>query len=230
MGERSHISWTHSTWNPWMGCARVSPGCDHCYMFRDMPRFGKNPGVVVRSRTTFDAPLKWSEPRLVFTCSWSDFFIAEADPWRAEAWEIISRTPHIYQILTKRPSRMLTWAEQHGWPPNAWAGVSIESRKYLYRADVLRQVPAEVCFLSLEPLLEDLGELNLDEINLVIVGGESGPDFRCMELDWVRDIRDQCVEADVAFHYKQGAGRKPGMNRVLDRRTWDELPRQAVRV
>lgn len=208
-----------------MGCAKVSPGCTNCYMFRYMRRVGRDPERVVRSKTTFYAPLGWAEPRNIFTCSLSDFFIVEADQWRPEAWDIIYNTPqHVYQILTKRPSRMLAWALHHGWPSNAWAGTSIESRRYLHRANVLRKVPAATRFLSYEPLLEDLGVLDLTGIAGVIVGGESGPNFRPMDLAWVRPIRDQCIEQGVAFHYKQAAGLQPGMHRELDGRIWDELP------
>ena len=225
MADRSAISWTDATWNPWMGCQHVSPGCLNCYMFTYMRRVGRDPETVVRSKTTFDAPLKWTEPRHIFTCSLSDFFIVEADPWRPDAVDIIYETPqHIYQILTKRPARMVAWALHHGWPPNAWAGTSIESRKYLHRADVLRKVPAATRFLSLEPLLEDLGVLDLSGIAGVIVGGESGPNFRPMDLAWVRPIRDQCIEQGVAFHYKQGAGPRHSMHRELDGRVWNDLP------
>ena len=107
MGANSTIEWTEGTWNPWHGCLKVSPGCAHCYMYRDKRRYGQNPTAVVRSKTAFDAPLKWKEPKTIFTCSWSDFFIAEADAWRKDAWEVIRRSPqHTYQILTKRPERI----------------------------------------------------------------------------------------------------------------------------
>ena len=119
---------------------------------------------------------------------------------------------------------MLAWANQHGWPDHAWAGVSVESKEYLHPIDVLRQVPAKYRFLSLEPLLEDLGEMNLDGIDAVIVGGESGPNFRSMDLEWVRNIRDQCLKVGVFFHFKQSVGIKPGQGRLLDGRLWDGWP------
>ena len=229
MGDKTSITWTDATWSPWQGCAKVSHGCDHCYAERIMLRWGRGFDVRRSSDATFYAPLKWAEPRNIFTCSMSDFFIVEADQWRPEAWDIIHDTPwHVYQILTKRPSRMLAWALHRGWPSNAWAGTSIESRRYLHRADVLRKVPATTRFLSLEPLLEDLGVLDLSGIAGVIVGGESGPNFRPMDLAWVRPIRDQCIEEGVTFHYKQAAGPRQGMDRELDGRVWNDLPEVAA--
>ncbi len=226
MGEKTSIEWTEHTWNPWHGCQHVSPGCEHCYMFAAKRRYGQDPTAVVRSRTTFDEPLKWKKPRLVFTCSWSDFFIAEADPWRAEAWGIIRRTPHLtYQILTKRPARIASHLPPD-WPlQNVWLGVSVEARVYRYRADVLRRIPAAVRFLSLEPLLEHLAELNLNGIHWVIAGGESGPGHRPVDADWLRAIRDRCQAAGVPFFFKQWGGRTPKSGgRLLDGRTWDEMP------
>jgi protein gp37 len=225
MGESTVISWTGKTWNPWVGCLKVSPGCDNCYMYRDRRRYGQDGAAIRRTApATFNAPTKW--PRsLIFTCSWSDFFLAQADDWRPEAWGIIERTPqHTYQILTKRATRMLSWSQEHGWPDHCWAGVSVESGKYLHRRDVLRQVPAQHRFLSLEPLLEDLGELNLEGIGAVIVGGESVPGFRPMGLEWTKDVRDQCIAAGVFFHFKQSAGPRSGQGRLLDGRLWDGWP------
>lgn len=228
MGERTGIEWTNATWNPWRGCRKISPGCAHCYMFREQERYGNNPFVVVRSKTTFTAPLTWSKPRLVFTCSWSDFFIEEADAWRDEAWEIIRSTPqHTYQILTKRPENIASRLPT-SWPmPNVWLGVSIENAVFLGRADVLRKTPAALRFLSLEPLLGYLGELDLDGIGWVIVGGESGPGWRQMNLDWARNIRDACAVAQVPFFLKQLGGwpdKRGGDKAVLDGRTWTEMP------
>lgn len=215
MGERSVIEWTDSTWNPWRGCDKVSEGCDECYMFRDQRRYGKDPEVVTRCGDgTFLAPVKskkWAAERdrciaergrhLVFTCSWSDWFHPKADAWRDEAWQIIRETPEsTYQILTKRPRLVPTrlpadWGEGY---PNVWLGVSVETRKWAYRADLLRAVPAAVRFISAEPLLGPLvldhwntdggpgfsyrcwsdsydgPELDLTSIDWVIAGGESG--------------------------------------------------------
>lgn len=235
MSETTAIEWTDKTWNPWYGCTKVSPGCAHCYMYRDKRRFGLDPETVVRSKTTFNAPLKWRDRALVFTCSWSDFFHEAADAWRPEAWDIIRRTPHLtYQILTKRPERIAAhlpddWGE--GWP-NVWLGTSVENQRWVSRIDHLCAVPARVRFLSCEPLLGpvDLGaalwrpmamsELPAYALNdgcsdgiaprgllhWVIAGGESGPRARPMELDWARSLRRQCHTAGVAFFLKQLGG------------------------
>lgn len=203
MSDKTSIEWTDSTWNPWHGCHKISPGCKHCYMFRDKIRYGQNPNVVVRSKTTFNAPLKWREPRKVFTCSWSDWFIEEADPWRDEAYEIIRGTLHQYQVLTKRIERATSERLPVEVLPNMWLGVSVESAKYKDRIDMLRDTPAAIRFLSIEPLLEDIGVLNLDGIDWVIVGGESGPEARPMQPHWAREVRDQCLSAGVPFLFKQ---------------------------
>ena len=213
---KTKISWTDYTWNPWRGCHKVSAGCKNCYMFRDQKRFGNDPNIVARSKTTFDAPLKWKDPAMVFTCSWSDFFIEEADEWRDDAWEIIRQTPHLtYQILTKRPENIRSrlpedWGD--GWP-NVWLGVSIESWESTGRGWFLSYVPAKVRFISAEPLI---GVLNLswvlaiEKFHWVIVGGESGPGCRLMDLEWARDIQDDCKQHGVAFFMKQDSGTWPG--------------------
>lgn len=236
MAAKSPIEWTESTWNPWHGCLKVSPGCKHCYMYRDKARYGQDPKSVVRSKTTFNEPLKWTQPQIIFTCSWSDFFIHDADEWRDEAWDIIRQTPqHTYQILTKRPERILKclpndWSEGY---ENVWLGVSIENQDYLWRKDALLQVPAYIRFISAEPLLGAIDFDSLDGIAWVITGGESGPKARPLSLDWVRSIRDQCKAARVSFFHKQNGGksRLEGSwgGRQLDGRTWDEIPlRQAM--
>lgn len=205
MGEKSAIEWTQNTWNPWQGCHKVSPGCKFCYMYRDKERYGQDPKTVVRSKPpTFNAPLKWTDPALVFTCSWSDWFVEEADAWREDAWAIIRKTPHLtYQILTKRPERIAghlpaDWGEGYS---NVWLGTSVESQKYAdERIPALLSVPAKIRFLSCEPLLgpldltgktiEDvwidpgyaaldsgLGEVIREDgwpIHWIITGGESG--------------------------------------------------------
>lgn len=252
MGELSNIEWTDATWNPWHGCHKVSPGCKNCYMFRDKARYGQDPNVVVRSKTTFNAPLKWKDPKMVFTCSWSDWFIEEADQWRDEAYEVIRATRHTYQILTKRIERAPGRIPN---PPlqNIWLGVSVEDDRYKYRIDQLRYIPSAIRFLSLEPLLGDIGDLDLRGIDWVIVGGESGPNARQSDPNWFRKIRDRCVSSQVAFHFKQwgewcdwdnlpedtyreldAAGEQPrsGMIRVgkksagrlLDGREWNQMP------
>jgi len=208
MGEVTGISWTDHTWNPWHGCLKISPGCKFCYMYRDKERYGQDPFVVMRSKTTFSEPLKWRSGR-VFTCSWSDFFIEQADAWRDEAWEVIRRTPHLtYQILTKRPERIAAHLPQNwgaGWP-HVWLGVSVENPDYRVRIRKLRNVPAKVRFLSLEPLLADLGLLDLRDIHWAIVGGESGSQ-RSTDIRWIESIQDQCKEANVPFFCKQFGAR-----------------------
>lgn len=181
---------------------------------------------MVRGKTTFYSPLKWKDPTLIFTCSWSDFFIEEADAWRADAWEVIRATPqHTYQILTKRPERMAQNLPDK-WPwSNVWLGVSIENPRFYWRASLLRAVPAYLRFLSLEPLLTAMPDVPLEGISWVIVGGESGPGCRPIQADWVTAIRDQCVRAGVAFFFKQWGGtRKTASGRLLEGRLWDQLP------
>jgi protein gp37 len=257
MGESSAIEWTTATWNPWRGCDKVSPGCAHCYMFRDQQRYGRDPSVVVRAAdSTFYAPLrarKWRDlaaGSLVFTCSWSDWFHEDADPWRDEAWGVIRERPDLtWQILTKRPERIADhlprwWGDADAEAPaNVWLGVSIENRRYVHRAEVLRQTPAAVRFISAEPLLGPLlapvrllgvpqwmdghsgPEVDLTGIDWLIVGGESGPKHRAIRAEWVRDLRDRCEADGVAFFFKQWGGPRPTSGgRELDGRRWDEMP------
>jgi protein gp37 len=226
MGRVSQIEWTEATWNPWHGCRKVSPGCAHCYMYRDKNRYGQDPSQIVRGKTTFWLPVKWKEPRVIFTCSWSDFFIEEADQWRAEAWDVIRSTPHhTYQVLTKRPERIGSHVPED-WPlPNVWLGVSVENPRFYWRIRVLREIPAIVRFLSLEPLLAAMPDLPLGGISWVIVGGESGPQCRPMRNEWVCEIRDRCRYAQVPFFFKQWGGkRKDVTGRTLEGRVWDEMP------
>ncbi len=232
MGATTHIEWTEATWNPWHGCKKVSPGCAHCYMFRDKKRFGQDPTRVVRSSdATFQAPRRWRESRRIFTCSWSDFFIADADPWRDEAWEIIQATQqHTYQILTKRPERVLEHLPWHRDPwPNVWLIISAEDQRHFERRwQIASQILAAVRGISVEPLLApiDLKDaLRSEVLSWVIVGGESGPGARMMNPTWVRSLRDQCLEAGVHFFFKQWGGVFKNRNgRILDGRTWDQMP------
>lgn len=236
MGKNSHVGWTGNTQNFWRGCKKLSPGCKLCYMYRDMARYGRDPFTVVRqSDASFYAPLKWKEPTMVFTCSWSDFFIQEADQWRDDAWDVIRRTPHLtYQVLTKRPERITDhlpadWGKGY---ENVWLGTSVENQKYAdERIPFLMDIPAKVRFLSCEPLLgpldleeylsteyyvppsellhgDDCGARTYNPINWVITGGESGAKnkIRPADLDWFRSIRDQCQDAGVAYFHKQHGG------------------------
>jgi len=209
----SAIEWTDATWNPWMGCERVSPGCAHCYMYREQRQYWHDPEALRRSKTKFFEPLRWQEAKLVFTCSWSDWFHPSADAWRDEAWDVIQQTPHLtYQILTKRPeliSDRLPEDWNQGWA-NVWLGVSIENSRFTWRADVLRDVPAEVRFISAEPLLGSLfkssgrrSPLDLDGIDWLIVGGESGPGARPLNLSWAFELAEACDQASTAFFMKQ---------------------------
>lgn len=213
MAETTEIGWTDATWNPWMGCDKVSPGCAHCYMFRDQERYGRDPSKVVRSKTKFTEPLKWAEPRRIFTCSWSDWFHPDADQWRDEAWEVIRQTPqHTYQILTKRPERASLHLPKDwglGWE-NVWLGTSVENQRWAHRIDFLPLSAGR--FVSAEPLLGPLDlSTRIHLLSWVIVGGESGPEARPMDLAWAREIREQCRVAGVDFFFKQASGPRPGM-------------------
>ncbi|HQF13997.1 MAG TPA: DUF5131 family protein [Thermogutta sp.] len=239
MGANTTISWTKRTWNPWRGCTKISPGCKNCYMFAAQLRYGNEPHTVVRTRTWND-PLRWQRQaayqgkwEFVFTCSWSDWFHEAADEWRGEAWQIIRRCPNlIFQILTKRPERIADhlpddWGEGYA---NVWLGTSIELNEYVWRADVLRKIPAVVRFISAEPLLGPLTDLDLEGIHWLIVGGESGARYRPMKLAWVRELRDRALAQEVAFFFKQSAGRRPETGTLLDGRHWRQYPRRVSSV
>lgn len=198
-----------------------------------MDKLGFDATTVTRTKTWAD-PFFWQinaeahriETR-VFTCSWSDFFHPDADPWRLEAWEIVRDCPNlIFQILTKRPELVPArlprdWGDGY---PNVWLGVSVENPAFLHRMDLLRQIPAAIRFVSAEPLLAPLGDLNLTNFHWVIVGGESGPGFRPMDHAWAREIRDQCQREHVAFFFKQSAAIRTEMGTLLDGREWKEYP------
>ncbi|MEW6206681.1 MAG: DUF5131 family protein [Pseudomonadota bacterium] len=211
MGQTTAIEWTDATWNPWRGCLKVSQGCKNCYMYREQNRYGKDPKVVVRAASnTFYQPLKWRDPKKVFTCSWSDWFIEQADEWRDEAWSIIRQTPHLtYQILTKRPENILTrlpndWGAGY---ENVWLGVSVESQEYLYRAEMLSKVNSVIRFISYEPALGavDFSPV-LPAFQWLISGGESGYTPRPAKAEWFESVRDQCANFGVAYFHKQNGG------------------------
>lgn len=223
MAKETNILWCDATWNPWQGCKKISDGCVNCYMYRGKERFGQNPSEVVRSKTTFNNPVKWKDSKRIFVCSWSDFFIKEADQWRDEAWEIIKKTPqHTYLILTKRPEN-IRGRLPDSWPyRNVWLGVTVESQKYINRLNILLDTPAKKRFVSIEPMIGpvDLGNhlcktwntggLTLGKyLDWVIVGGESGPNARCMEPDWVLDILLDCRTSKTPFLMKQMSGNAP---------------------
>lgn len=237
------IEWTDETWNPVTGCEKVSPGCKHCYAERFAERFRDVPGHPFMNGfdpqlrpERIDQPLRWKTPRMVFVNSMSDLF-GEFVPDRflSQVFEVMRATPqHTYQILTKRAERLRAWSRTQRWlasARNIWLGVSVEDRKYgIPRVGQLRAASAAVRFLSVEPLLEDLGTVDLTSIDWVIVGGESGPGARPMSPEWVRGVRDQCVEKRVAFFFKQWGGvLKHKTGRTLDGRCWDEFPQYAAR-
>ncbi len=243
VADRSGIEWTEATWNPTTGCDRVSPGCDRCYaqtLAKRLKAMGSpkyqndgdpstsGPGFgLTLHRSSLDVPRRWSAPRLVFVDSMSDLFHDDVPPgFIAQVFEVIRETPqHTYQVLTKRAQRLSRIAPELDWPPNLWMGVSVETRRYGFRIDHLRQVPAAVRFVSAEPLLGPLGELDLAGIDWVIAGGESGAGARPMELDWVTELRDACISAGVAFFFKQWGGRTPKAGgRELEGKLWDQLP------
>ena len=234
MALGSRIEWTETTWNPVTGCSKVSEGCKHCYAERMSARLRamgvgkyKSGFEVTQHESVIETPLRWRKPRLVFVNSMSDLFHNLVDPGFIEAvFDVMNRCPqHSFQVLTKRPERTLELDSDLNWTPNIWLGVSIESGRWLRRLEALRLTSARTRFLSLEPLLGPLPDLDLSGVDWVITGGESGPGARPMDPDWVREIRDNCVSRDVPFFFKQWGGtNKKRAGRVLDGRTWDEMP------
>jgi protein gp37 len=229
------------------GCDRVSAGCDNCYALalakrlkamgvakyqNDGHKITSGPGFGITTHATaLDEPYRWRTPRVVFVNSMSDLFHAKVPlEFIRDVFDVIADTPqHTYQVLTKRSLRLRRLAKELDWPSNLWMGVSVESTSVLDRIDHLRRTPARTRFLSCEPLLTALPELDLTNIDWVIVGGESGPSPRSMSACWVEEIRDQCIAAGVAFFFKQWGGRTPKANgRSLDGRTWDEMPQPTV--
>jgi protein gp37 len=245
----SDIEWTEATWNPVSGCAIISPGCTNCYAMRMARRLefmghekytgltrvsGGKPkwnGKLKLDYASLNTPKTWRSGKTIFVNSMSDLFHEDVPlEYISAVFNVMIDTPqHTYQILTKRSDRLATLAPHINWPKNVWMGVSVENEEFLYRMDDLRKVPSFVKFLSLEPLLGPLPAMDLSGIDWVIAGGESGPNARPMQPDWVRDIRDQCERAGIAFHFKQWGGKnKKRAGRTLDNRTWDELPNRYV--
>ncbi len=234
MSSASQIEWTETTWNPVTGCSKISPGCKHCYAERMAKRLRamgaakyRNGFEVAIHPATLDEPLGWSKPRLVFVNSMSDLFHdAVPTDFIQSVFAVMNHAPrHTFQVLTKRPRRAIAMNASLDWSPNIWLGVSVESAAWLERIDRLRATGAATKFLSLEPLLGPLSSLDLTDIHWVIAGGESGPGARPMEADWVREIRDRCLCQRVPFFFKQWGGVfKKRTGRVLDGRTWDEMP------
>lgn len=234
MALNSAIEWTDATWNPVTGCDQVSPGCDHCYALAFAERFRGTPGHPYEQGfdlrlwpQRLELPLRWRKPRRIFVNSMSDLFHADVpDEFVRRVFATMVQADwHTYQVLTKRPQRLARMAPSLPWPAHIWAGVSVESNDYAWRADFLRRVPVAVRFVSAEPLLGPVDSLNLDGIHWVITGGESGFGARPCDPEWVRDMRDRCVDSGVAFFHKQWGGRTPKAGgRILDGRCWDEMP------
>lgn len=236
MADKSAIEWTEATWNPVTGCSKVSPGCAHCYAERLSLRFHhtRKPWLpaheaenVVLRPERLDQPRRWRKPRVIFVNSMSDLF-HELVPlaFVKQVFEVMEGTErHTFQILTKRAERLAELAQHLPWPENVWMGVSVENMRWASRADYLRIVPAAVKFISAEPLLGPLDTLDLDGIDWLIAGGESGPGHRPMHAEWVRTLRDRCEDEEVPFFFKQWGGRssKAG-GRTLDGRVYSEMP------
>lgn len=227
--NKTGIQWTDKTWNPMTGCDKVSPGCTHCYAEAITKRFTNNfpEGFALTLHPErLNQPLSWRTPSRVFVNSMSDIFHQDVPvSFIKQIFEIMGKTPwHVYQILTKRHQRLVDLAPQLEWHDNIWMGVSVENQDYVHRVDSLRQVPANVRFLSCEPLLGSL-QLNLTDIHWIIVGGESGNKYRPMKEEWAQNICQQCQAADVAFFFKQWGGRTPkALGQLLDGKVWDEMP------
>lgn len=234
MPARSAIEWTGITWNPVTGCTKISHGCKHCYaerMARRLRAMGapkyRNGFAVTLHPETLRLPLRWKTPSLVFVNSMSDLFHESVPPDFVEAvFETMnSASRHTFQVLTKRPGRAARLGRRLRWTPNIWLGTSIESERWLPRLALLRQTGARTKFLSLEPLLGPLPGLDLAGVGWVIAGGESGPGARPMAPEWARAVRDACVASATPFFFKQWGGVfKKRTGRVLDGRTWDEMP------
>lgn len=248
MSQSSRIEWTEATWNPTVGCTKISPGCKNCYaeaMAKRLKAMG-TPGYENGFRLTvlpdrLSEPLARKKPTVYFVNSMSDLFHKSIeDDFITKVFDVIQRCPqHTFQVLTKRGDRMAVFFRNRNVPSNAWLGVSVEDKKYgVPRIEALRQVDARIRFLSVEPLLQDIGELDLTDIHWVIVGGESGPKARPMKLEWVESIRRQCVDQGVQFFFKQWGGwgadgkrrSKKANGRLLGGRTWDGMPELSDRI
>ncbi|HOM61717.1 MAG TPA: phage Gp37/Gp68 family protein [Anaerohalosphaeraceae bacterium] len=234
MASQTAIEWTDCTWNPASGCTKISAGCAHCYaerMARRLEAMGqaryRNGFAVTLHPEALEEPLGWKKSRLVFVNSMGDLFHEEIPlEFIQKVFDVMNRCPqHIFQILTKRSQRMAELAPLLEWGENIWMGVTVENSDYLHRIECLQRVPARVCFLSLEPLLGPLDDLVLDGLDWVIVGGESGPQARPMKEEWVLSIQSKCQKEGVPFFFKQWGGvNKKKAGRLLQDRTWDQLP------
>ena len=236
MSFNSAIEWTESTWNPMTGCTKISLGCKNCYAERLAKRLQamgqpnyKNGFQLAIHPHMLNLPITWKKPQMIFVNSMSDIFHEDApEDFIKKIFTVMGTAHwHIFQLLTKRSERFLEFADDLKWESNIWMGVTVESADYVYRIEHLRKSPAKVKLLSLEPLLGPLNGLNLDGINWVIVGGESGPRARIMRKKWVFDIKDQCEQAKIPFFFKQWGGtNKKKSGRLLEGRIWNQMPLQ----
>ncbi|HBR14969.1 MAG TPA: hypothetical protein DD723_05425 [Candidatus Omnitrophica bacterium] len=235
MASNSSIEWTESTWNPVTGCTKISPGCKHCYAERMAKRLlamghanYANGFNLTMHEHVLELPLKWKKPQTIFVNSMSDLFHKDVtDDFIKKVFDVMRRAPwHTFQILTKRADRLAEFHKELPWSKNVWMGVSVENDNYKYRIDLLRDTDVQVKFISFEPLIGSIGKVNLKDIDWAIVGGESGPMARYMSPEWVADLRDQCLAQNAPFFFKQWGGvNKKKTGRLLDGRTWDEMPR-----
>jgi protein gp37 len=238
MSDNSAIEWTESTWNPVTGCDQVSPGCAHCYAktfaerWKGVADHPYEQGFALRLwPERLDHPMKWRRPRRIFVNSMSDLFHEDVPvSYIAQVFEVMENASHhVFQVLTKREERLADLAPTLPWPSNVWMGVSIENRRFVHRADRLREVPAAVRFISAEPLLGPLEDLDLEGIDWLIAGGESGSGHRRVDESWLLELRDRCVDERVAFFFKQWGGHRPKSGgRELEGRTWDDYPQPAL--
>lgn len=232
--SKSSIEWTEMTWNPTTGCSKISQGCKNCYaevMSRRLQAMGvekyKDNFAVRTHESALNDPYKWKGSKIVFVNSMSDLFHPDIPvDFIKRVFAVMNDLPqHIFQVLTKRSGRLAELSPLLDWTPNIWMGTSVEDEQVMFRINELRQCGAETRFLSLEPLIGPLPNMNLDGIGWAIVGGESGHRARPMEKDWVIDIKEQCLAAEVPFFFKQWGGKnKKKAGRELDGRTWDEMP------
>lgn len=234
----SKIEWTDSTWNPLTGCNKVSPGCKNCYAERMAARLKAmgNPNYrngfdLTMHEHALNLPLTWKTPQFIFVNSMSDLFHERVPlEFILRVFEVMKQASwHKFQVLTKRSQRLAELSSEIQWPENVWMGVSVENTNFTYRIDHLRQTQAQTKFLSIEPLLGPIPRIDLNGINWVIVGGESGPYARPMEKEWVIEIKNQCLTQKVPFFFKQWGGKNKKLNgRLLEGRTWDGLPVSAA--
>ncbi|MFC1678917.1 DUF5131 family protein [Elusimicrobiota bacterium] len=234
MAQESHIEWTDATWNPVTGCTKISAGCKNCYADRMAKRLEamgcsryRNGFKLTLHEDLVERPLKWRKPRQIFVNSMSDLFHVNVPvPFIQRIFDTMARCPqHTFQILTKRAARLSSVGNKLAWPKNVWIGVSVENGEHVSRIKHLAAVPTRNRFLSIEPLIGPISRLPVSGIGWVIVGGESGPHARPLQAKWVREVKNRCIESDVPFFFKQWGGvQKWKTGRLLDGKTWDEIP------